>query len=264
MGGDEFCVLLDDAHPALLFDAQAAMSDSGEGFSISAAFGAVSVPDEADTVQDALRLVDQRLYAQKSGLRGSAGEQSRSALVQVLAERDPALGSHVAEVADLAERVGRSLGMEGTELSDLAAAAALHDMGKIAIPATILSKPGPLDESEWVFVRRHPVIGERIVSAAPALARAAKLVRATHERLDGGGYPDGLKGSEIPLGARIITACDAFVAMTSPRPHAAERGEDAALAELQRCAGTQFDPDVVDAVGVVLASRVAAPSSSAR
>jgi HD-GYP domain-containing protein (c-di-GMP phosphodiesterase class II) len=214
------------------------------------------VPEEAHTVQDALRLVDQRLYAHKSGLRGSAGEQSRSALVQVLAERDPALGTHLEDVAHLAEHVGRQLGMEGTELADLCAAAALHDMGKIAIPATILSKPGPLDESEWVFVRRHPVIGERIVSAAPALARAAKLVRSTHERLDGSGYPDGLEGTEIPLGARIIAVCDAFVAMTSARPYAAVRSEDAALAELRRCAGTQFDPVVVDTLALVLASRV--------
>jgi diguanylate cyclase (GGDEF)-like protein len=262
MGGDEFCVLLDDARPALLFDAQAAMSEEGEGFSITAAFGAVSIPEEADTVSGALRLVDQRLYAQKSGMRGSAGEQSQSALVQVLAERDPALGIHVEGVADLAEHVAVRLGLEGTVLRDVCAAAALHDMGKIAIPAEILSKPGRLDEDEWKFVRRHPVIGERIVAAAPALTGAAKLIRWTHERFDGDGYPDGLEAEGIPLGARIISACDAFVAMTSPRPYATQMSEEVALAELRRCAGTQFDPEVVNALALVLASRSLATQKS--
>jgi two-component system, cell cycle response regulator len=255
MGGDEFCVLLDDSRPELLFEAQAAMSEEGEGFSISAAFGAASVPDEADTVSEALRLVDQRLYAQKDRMRASAGEQSRSALVQVLAEQSAALGVYVSDVADLAERVGHSLGFEGTDLRELCVAAALHDMGKTAIPTAILSKPGPLDEEEWRFVRRHAEIGERIVGAAPALAGAAKLVRASHERIDGNGYPDGLRGEEIPLGARIIAVCDAFTAMTSPRPYAQQRTEEEALAELSRCAGTQFDEQVVSALALALAAR---------
>jgi two-component system cell cycle response regulator len=262
MGGDEFCVLLDDALPELLFDAEAAMCERGDGFSITTAFGAASIPEEASTVPDALRLVDQRLYAQKSGMRGSAGEQSLSALAQVLAERDPGLGIQVEGVADLAERVARQLGIDGTDLRDICAAAALHDMGKISIPAAILSKPGPLDENEWLFVRRHPVVGERIVGAAPALASAAKLVRSTHERMDGGGYPDGLEGDEIPLGARIVTVCDAFVAMTSPRPYAAERGAEDALVELYRCSGTQFDRHVVDALALGLSTRTGTPASS--
>jgi two-component system cell cycle response regulator len=254
MGGDEFCVLLDDSKPALLFDAQAAMSEQGEGFSISAAFGAVSIPEEADTVSEALRLVDQRLYAQKDSMRASAGEQSRSALVQVLAEQSAALGVYVSDVAVFAEGVARSLGLDGSGLRDVCAAAALHDMGKTAIPIGILSKPGPLTEEEWRFVRRHPEIGERIVGAAPALAGAAKLVRSSHERFDGAGYPDGLEGEEIPLGAQVIAVCDAFAAMTSSRPYAKQRKEDEALAELYRCAGTQFDANVVDALALVLAS----------
>ena len=264
MGGDEFCVLLDDSVPELLFDAEASMCEQGDGFSITAAFGAASIPGEAHTVQEALRLVDQRLYAQKSGMRGSAGEQSQSALMQVLAERDPALGIHVEGVVDLAERVARSLGLEGTELRDVQAAAALHDMGKIAIPAAILSKPGDLDEAEWEFVRRHSVIGERIVAAAPALTGAAKLVRWTHERVDGDGYPDGLEGEAIPLGARIITVCDAYIAMTSPRPYAEQMEPEAALAELYRCAGTQFDPRVVDALALAVSSRTADTATGAR
>jgi HD-GYP domain-containing protein (c-di-GMP phosphodiesterase class II) len=126
-------------------------------------------------------------------------------------------------------------------------AADLHDVGKVAIPDAILNKPGPLDDEEWVFMRRHTIIGERIVAAAPALRDVATLVRASHERHDGGGYPDGLAGEQIPLGARIVSICDAFDAMVAARPDRAARGPDAALAELERCAGTQFDPVVVAA-----------------
>ncbi|HEV3012030.1 MAG TPA: HD domain-containing phosphohydrolase, partial [Actinomycetota bacterium] len=125
-------------------------------------------------------------------------------------------------------------------------AAELHDVGKMGIPEELLHKPGPLDAEEWAFVRRHPLIGERIIGAAPALAPAAKLVRATHERFDGSGYPDGLTGEQIPLGARIIAVCDAFSAMTASRPYTAQRTVPEAIAELRRCAGTQFDPAVVD------------------
>jgi two-component system, cell cycle response regulator len=126
-------------------------------------------------------------------------------------------------------------------------------VGKLAIPEEILSKPGPLSEDEWEFVRRHTLIGERILGAAPALGPAAKLVRSTHERWDGTGYPDRLVGSEIPLGARIIAVCDAFDAMTSPRPYAEPLSMEDTIRELFRCAGTQFDPDVVEAFAAVQA-----------
>ena len=127
-------------------------------------------------------------------------------------------------------------------------AAELYDVGKLAIPEELLHKPGPLDAEEWALVRRHPLIGERIIGAAPALAAAAKLVGATHERLDGTGYPDGLAGEEIPMGARIIAVCDAFTAMTFPRTYAAQLPVTQAIAELWTCADSHFDPAVVDAL----------------
>ena len=120
----------------------------------------------------------------------------------------------------------------------------------------ILHKPSPLEPEEWVFVRRHPLIGERIIGAAPALAAAAKLVRSTHERHDGTGYPDGLAGDQIPLGSRIIAVCDAFTAMTSPRPHAAQRTIGEAIAELRQCANSQFDPAVVDVLSELVVELV--------
>ena len=127
-----------------------------------------------------------------------------------------------------------------------AQAAHLHDVGKMAVPDAILQKPGGLDPVEWERMRQHTIAGERILNAAPALSHVAALVRSSHERYDGTGYPDGIAGTSIPLGARIITACDAYHSMTSRRTYGAVVGAEAALAELRRCAGRQFDPRVVD------------------
>ena len=203
-----------------------------------------------------MRLVDQRMYAQKTGSRRSVDRQTRDVLLRALQERNPELAERHAAVARLAQAVGQRMGLPPQELTELRLAAELHDVGKMAIPEQILHKPGPLDDDEWAFVRRHPLIGERIIGAAPALAPAAKLVRSTHERVDGGGYPDALAGGQIPRGARIIAVCDAFTAMTSPRAHAAELTVAAAVAELQRAAGTQFDPAVVEAFSEMAAELV--------
>lgn len=139
--------------------------------------------------------------------------------------------------------------------------AELHDVGKFAIPDAILGKPGALTDDEWELVRRHPVVGQRILAAAPALVHLAEIVRATHERFDGRGYPDGLVGAEIPLVARVVAVCDAFDAMTANRPYRPALSAEDALAELRRCAGTQFDPAVVAAflaeVGATRAELVA-------
>jgi two-component system, cell cycle response regulator len=127
----------------------------------------------------------------------------------------------------------------------------------VAIPDAILKKPAPLDADEWEFIRRHTIIGERIVAAAPALRQVAALVRSSHERWDGTGYPDCLRGSEIPLGARIVAVCDAFDAMIANRPYRVGMRPEQALEELQHCAGTQFDPAVVEAFAVAWHERAA-------
>ena len=167
-------------------------------------------------------------------------------LVRVLAERDPHLGSHLDEVADLCAAVCERLGLPEAEVVPVLQAASLHDVGKAAIPEAILKKPEPLNDDEWAFIRRHTLIGERILSAAPALSEAAKLVRSSHEHFDGSGYPDGLRGEAIPFGSRIIAVCDAYDAMTSDRPYRSAMSQEVALDELRRCAGVQFDPVVVD------------------
>jgi diguanylate cyclase (GGDEF)-like protein len=253
MGGDEFCALF--AIPPgvdrveVLDGAALALSEQGEGFWIGASYGSITLPGEAEDAAEALRIADQRMYAQKHAGRMSASRQSKDVLLSALCERDPVLGGHLSVVAELAERTARRLGLNRDEL---------EVVRKVAIPDEILAKPGPLTPEEWTFVRRHTLAGERIISAAPALTAVARLVRSSHERWDGAGYPDGLAGESIPLGARIVAVADAFDAMTSGRPYRAAISHAEALAELERCAGTQFDPTVVAAF-VATASVTAVP-----
>jgi diguanylate cyclase (GGDEF)-like protein len=245
LGGDEFCVLVDVSRvraKPFLESAAAALAEEGEGFVVTSSYGAVIVPGETAESSEAFRVADQRLYAQKRTRgRGSTHE----VLLQALYEREPSLRVHVQSVSDTAVVVGSALGLGGEALEELRSAAHLHDVGKLAIPDTVLQKPAPLDVGEWAFVREHTVIGQRILAAAPPWMPVADIVRATHERWDGEGYPDGLAGAAIPLAARIIAVCDAFSAMTSDRPYRLKVTREAALAELRRCAGTQFDPEVV-------------------
>jgi putative nucleotidyltransferase with HDIG domain len=152
--------------------------------------------------------------------------------------------SHSLEVAELAVAIAARMSWPADMLALLRLAAMLHDVGKVAIPETILAKPGPLDEEEWDFVRQHAEIGQRIVSAAPSLVQAGMLIRSHHERYDGRGYPDRLAGDEIPYGAAIIAVCDAFCAMTKTRPYSDAISVADALAEIRRCSGSQFVPAV--------------------
>ena len=249
LGGDEFCVIAQlgvEGIDGLASRTIEALSERGDGFDVGASYGGVVAAGELNTVEAALRAADQLLYASKSTGRRSAARQAADALLQALYERQPELHDHLNGVGDLAAAVGDRMGLAGDELDLLRQAGELHDLGKVAIPDSILSKPGPLDETEWAFVRQHPIVGERIISAAPALAHVATLVRASHERFDGGGYPDGRAGEEIPLGARIIAVCDAYDAMIGPRPYRLGMSEEVALDELRRCAGEQFDPAIVE------------------
>ena len=256
-GGDEFCVLVDLGETAadeIVESAISALSERGEGFEITASCGALVVPDEAASTSDALRIVDQRMYADKQAGRPSAQEQSSNVLLRVLAERQPELAAHMQRVSALAARVATRLDLNHEQVRDVRVAAALHDIGKVAIPDTILQKPEPLADDERAFIETHTLIGERIMGAAPALAAAGKLVRSSHERFDGAGYPDRLVADDIPLGSRIIFVCDAFDAMLSTRPYSQARTVDEAVAELDRCSGTQFDPRVVAAFARELAA----------
>jgi diguanylate cyclase (GGDEF)-like protein len=251
LGGDEFCVLV-AAHAgelqSVLSLAADALEERGENFAVSASYGAVLLPYEAASLDYALQLADERMYARKKGRPSLASDQTRDVLLHIMHAKQPSLEAHSNEVAELCLRVGRRLAMSGEQLDELARAAELHDVGKVGIPDAILEKPDTLNDAEWEFMHQHTVLGERILSAAPALRPVAVIVRATHERWDGRGYPDGLAGEQIPLGARIIAACDAYDAMTTDRVYRAGVDHDAACAELRRESGAQFDPDVIDAL----------------
>ena len=247
LGGDEFCVLLRGDADGVVARASEALVEQGEGFSIGASYGLVPLPSDADTASVALQLADERMYAQKASRRGSPRRQARDLLMQILKEREPPLRQHMDDVAQLAIATARRMGLSAEELDEVARAAELHDIGKVAVPDAILHKPGPLDDIEWDLMRQHTIVGERILAAAPALRPVAQLVRSSHERWDGGGYPDGIAGAEIALGARIIAVCDAYDAMTTDRAYRPGSSPAEAIAELRRCAGGQFDPAVVAA-----------------
>ena len=170
------------------------------------------------------------------------------ALAQTLLERDRYTGEHSAEVVELSRRVAKQLGLKDREVEHVAAAALLHDIGKVAMPDRILNKPGALDEREWALMREHPIVGERILRAIPGMGAVARIVRHEHESFDGTGYPDRLAGEDIPIGSRIILACDTYSAITTDRPYRPAQSHHFAISELSRCAGTQFDPRVTEAL----------------
>ncbi|MBV9802051.1 MAG: diguanylate cyclase [Solirubrobacterales bacterium] len=250
LGGDEFCAHLDlsgiDPH-ALISTAARALTESGPEFTIRASLGVVLLPQEASDTSLALRLADERMYAHKRRRSTGAGGQASEVLLRAMRAKQPALDQHAGDVARLAARVARRLQVNGEALDEVFRAAQLHDIGKVGIPDAILNKCGGLSDSEWEFVRNHTLLGERILHGAPALRPIARLVRASHERWDGSGYPDRLRGEEIPLGARIVSVCDAYEAMISDRAYRAAVPHEVACQELRRCAGAQFDPAVVDA-----------------
>jgi HD-GYP domain-containing protein (c-di-GMP phosphodiesterase class II) len=170
------------------------------------------------------------------------------ALAAAIEERDNYTHHHSEEVVHLARGVAMMLGLEAAQVERIADAALLHDVGKLGVPHEILHKRGPLTPEEWTIMAEHPVAGERILMRIPELTAIAPIVRHEHEHWNGSGYPDGLRGHHIPIGSRIILACDAYHAMITDRPYRPARPTAEAIAELRRGAGQQFDPDIVDAL----------------
>jgi diguanylate cyclase (GGDEF)-like protein len=251
LGGDEFCGLIAIAGEAVedvVATTTAALYEQGEDFAVSASVGWTLLPEETSSLDYAIQLADERMYSHKRGRTSLAGDQARDVLVRILHARLPALQEHCGDVARLCQRVGMRLELNGEDLEQVVRTAELHDVGKVGIPDAILRKAGPLTRAEWEFAKQHTLLGERILSAVPALRPIAGIVRATHERWDGRGYPDGLCDYEIPLAARIVAVCDAYEAMTDGRRHRPSRSPEEARAELRDAAGSQFDPAVVDAV----------------
>ncbi len=220
---------------------------------IGRSYGEISMPDDADDPELALQIAGQHVAENKTRQQRSARRQAHAVLMAVLNARRPELREHLRSIAYRSISLSRRLGLDSQAIDDVFLASELQDVGLLTVPESILEKETPLDAGEFSLIRNHPVAGERIVASAPGLASVAALVRAASERFDGRGYPDGLVGEDIPLGSRIIAVCVAFAAMTSARPYQAARSEADVLAELQRCAGSQFDPTVVEALTAELA-----------
>src|SRR3954451_17329173 len=192
---------------------------------------------------DVLREIEREKERAADGYR--AVVRSLAAAIEA---RDGYTGGHSDEVQRLSVAVALRLGLDRAQMDEIRTVALLHDVGKIGIPDHVLHNPDPLSFEEWAVMRQHPVIGERILEPLPGLADVARAVRHEHERWDGTGYPDGLAGEEIPLAARVVLACDAYHALVSDRPYRSALQQEEALRELELCAGTQFDPAVIEAL----------------
>jgi diguanylate cyclase (GGDEF)-like protein/putative nucleotidyltransferase with HDIG domain len=278
-GGEEFAVILPDTdeHEAYVVAERLRTAVeaefAGELVPITFSFGIATHPEHGPSADALVESADRALYAAKelgrnravifspeiaSAPAGSAAVRAREvqletllALAEALDLRDAGTGDHSQTVGRYCAALARELDLPPARSERVRLAGVLHDIGKVGLSDAVLRKPGPLDDDEWAEMRRHPEMGARILGSSE-FDDIRPWVLAHHERWDGAGYPAGIRGEEIPLEARIVAVADAFEAMTSDRTYRPAVGRDAALAELRRCAGSQFDPAVVEAFLAVL------------
>ncbi len=234
----------------------------GAGALTGRSYGEVTIPAEATDADLAFQIAGRRLSAHRQRRQRSARRQAHSVLMAALDARRPELRGQLRVVAYRAISLARRLRLDREEIDDIALASELQKIGLLAVPDAVLEKDR-LDEAERAMVRSHTAEGARIVSAAPGLAGVARLLRASAEHFDGSGYPDGVAGEDIPLGARLIAVAVAFAAMTERQSHREPVGPDEALAELRRHSGSQFDPRIVEALAEDLAEEARPTSLSA-
>lgn len=259
--GDEFAVLYRGAAAAaeqVVRRGAAALVELGEGFMIRSWHGSVRLPEDTRFPGDALKLADQRLQQHRHDPRADATPE----LAMREATRVP-LATPAHEAGALAQEVGERLGFRGDPLSDLVAAAELRDVGMMAVPDSVVRASGGLGLDDRRLIRLHTLVGERLLTANFGMGDVAAIVRSSHERYDGRGYPDALAGEQIPLAARIVFACGVFSDLTADRPHRPAVSPATALAEVRAGAGTQFDPAVVEVLGAAIAAPARAPAAVA-
>ena len=257
----------------------------GGGVHLTCSIGAAIYPCDALSRPDLACASDRAMYAAKHlgrnqvrsaddpvlnlldrGAEASREEVALQGTVEALARlvevRDSYTASHTDDVAEIATRIALHLGLSAAEARMVGLVGRLHDVGKVGVPDAILRKPSALTPEEWQVMKQHSAIGADVVGRVPALRGIASSIRGHHERWDGSGYPDGLQGEAIPLGARIIAVADAYSAMTTDRPYRKALDTTGARSELQRYAGAQFDPRIVEALEVVLKPPALEPSNS--
>jgi diguanylate cyclase (GGDEF)-like protein/putative nucleotidyltransferase with HDIG domain len=296
-GGEEFIAVLPevDAKEALLaaerLRAKVAehIFDVSFGTRVTVSVGAAGYPRDGATRNHLVEAADRAMYTAKrmgrnqvfdaadpavaalrrAGQDGSELDERATmgavdALATLVETRDKGTDDHSQKMARLAEQIALVMGCTPQQARDVFLAARLHDIGKVAVADAILRKPGKLTEEEWDLMRKHPTVGADVVSKVWRLANLAPIIRAHHEHYDGGGYPGGLKGRDIPLEARIVGVADAFDAMTSDRPYRGSLKLDEAREELRRYAGSQFDPEVVAVLDSILGEEAEAEASALR
>ncbi len=249
-GGDEYVILLYNANEETCMKIctrirQACNEVKGLPVKPSIALGTATMTDTQTDIYEIIREAEKRMYRNKLLESKSARSAIISSIISILAQKSHETEEHTLRIQSLCVELGKAGRLPDDEIDQLALLATLHDIGKIAIPDNILLKPRKLNQEEWAIMKTHPEIGYRIAEATPELMHIAKAILHHHERFDGTGYPSGLKGDKIPVISRILAIIDAYDVMTHSRPYAAPVSNAKAVEELEKCAGTQFDPDLV-------------------
>ena len=249
--GDEFLILLPQTDKENVDQIRLRIKEEGkkteaDKIPIALGVGVATKKETNENIYDAIHRADKNMYQDKLTDSKSSKNKIVQSFLNTLGAKSDETEEHAMRMAKVAFNLGESMNLSNEQLNNLSLLATLHDIGKVTIPADILNKPGKLTEEEWDIITEHPETGYRIAINTEEFAKVARAILCHHERWDGSGYPQGLKGRDIPLLARIITIVDAYDVMTNGRPYKKAISKNEAVEEIQRCAGSQFDPELVD------------------
>lgn len=261
VGGNEFAIVYKNATASHIeskcteFQSRLTEVNKDLSYDISVSYGIAHTSGEPVDTQRLYQAADHNMYNNKLLKEGSSKSALVKSLMKALEAKDYITEGHADRMTDVAMAIGTAIGLEQHRMDQLALLTKFHDLGKVGIPDSILKKPGPLTSDEWQVMLTHTIIGHRIASASPELEPISDLIYKHHEKWDGTGYPLGLAGEDIPLECRILTIADAFDAMTNDRPYRKALSVQAAVDEIIRCSGTQFDPGLVDVFSMVIMTK---------